>query len=66
MAVRVAATTSRFDAPTALGSHLVRLRPAPHCRAPVSGYSLKVTPERHFLHWQQDSQSRCAQLAHRT
>jgi transglutaminase-like putative cysteine protease len=57
VAVRVAVehrTTYRFDRPTALGPHLVRLRPAPHCRTPVTGYSLKVSPARHFVHWQQD------------
>ena len=57
MAVRVAVehrTTYRFDRPTALGPHVVRLRPAPHCRTPVTAYSLKVSPAGHYVNWQQD------------
>ena len=48
-------TTYRFDRPVTLGPHLVRLRPAPHCRTPISAYSLSVAPEQHFLNWQQDA-----------
>jgi uncharacterized protein (DUF2126 family)/transglutaminase-like putative cysteine protease len=47
-------TTYRFDRPVALGPHIVRLRPAPHSRTPVSAYSLRVSPAEHFLNWQQD------------
>ncbi len=47
-------TTYRFDRPVALGPHIVRLRPAPHARTPVSAYSLRVSPAEHFLNWQQD------------
>ncbi|MFO1414332.1 MAG: transglutaminase family protein [Burkholderiales bacterium] len=57
MAIRVALshrTTYRFDRHVALGPHEIRLRPAPHCRTPVLGYSLNVTPDPHFLNWQQD------------
>ncbi|MDX1653623.1 MAG: transglutaminase family protein [Candidatus Competibacteraceae bacterium] len=57
MTIRVALnhkTTYRFDRPVGLSPHLIRLRPAAHCRTPVPGYSLKVRPERHFINWQQD------------
>ena len=47
-------TTYRFDRSIGIGPHLVRLRPAPHARTPVSAYSLTVSPADHFLHWQQD------------
>ncbi|WP_276682014.1 transglutaminase N-terminal domain-containing protein, partial [Thalassolituus oleivorans] len=43
-----------FDRPVNLSAHVVRLRPAPHCRTPIKSYSLKVEPE-HFINWQQDA-----------
>ncbi|GAA1839893.1 transglutaminase family protein [Microlunatus capsulatus] len=47
-------TTYRFDRSIGIGPHVVRLRPAPHTRTPVSAYSLTVSPADHFVNWQQD------------
>ena len=57
MAIRVALshrTTYRFDRYVNVSPHEIRLRPAPHCRTPVLGYSLDVSPDKHFVNWQQD------------
>ncbi|HEY5308110.1 MAG TPA: transglutaminase family protein, partial [Casimicrobiaceae bacterium] len=57
MAIRVALrhrTTYRFDRLVNVSPHEIRLRPAPHCRTPVLGYSLTIEPRQHFLNWQQD------------
>ncbi|MFO0889070.1 MAG: transglutaminase family protein [Isosphaeraceae bacterium] len=50
-------TSYRFDRLVSLLPHVVRLRPAPHCRTPILSYSLRVTPLPHFLNWQQDPYS---------
>ena len=47
-------TSYQYDRMVKLSPHLVRLRPAPHCRTPIHAYSLKVSPEKHFINWQQD------------
>ncbi len=43
-----------YDRAVNLSPHTFRLRPAPHCRTPILSYSLKITPENHFINWQQD------------
>lgn len=57
MTIRVAIqhkTHYEFDRPVKVYPHVLRLRPAPHSRTLIHSYSLKVTPEDHFINWQQD------------
>ncbi|MBL6987103.1 MAG: transglutaminase family protein [Methylobacter sp.] len=57
MTIRVAIrhkTVYSFDRAVSLSPHVFRLRPAVHSRTPIKGYSLRITPENHFINWQQD------------
>ncbi|AGF76699.1 hypothetical protein UWK_00112 [Desulfocapsa sulfexigens DSM 10523] len=47
-------TSYHYDKRITLSPQIVRLRPAPHCRTPILSYSMTVTPEKHFINWQQD------------
>ena len=57
MSIRIAldhTTIYTYDKPVVLDPHIVRLRPAPHCRTQILSYSLNIEPESRFLNWQQD------------
>jgi len=47
-------TTYIYDRFVSLNPQIVRLRPASHCRTDILSYSQKITPEKHFINWQQD------------
>src|SRR6185295_16814890 len=57
MAIHVALyhkTHYAYDRPVGHGPHVVRLRPAPHCRTKILSYSQRITGGEHFVNWQQD------------
>ncbi len=57
MAIHVALTHRThytYDRPVAHGPHVVRLRPAPHCRTKILAYSQKIVGGEPFTNWQQD------------
>jgi uncharacterized protein (DUF2126 family)/transglutaminase-like putative cysteine protease len=50
-------THYHYDRQINLGAQVLRLRPAPHCRTRILSYSLRVSPDKHFINWQQDPQA---------
>ena len=47
-------TNYKYERRINLGPQVVRLRPAPHCRTPITSYSMTIKPAKYFINWQQD------------
>src|SRR5689334_12844486 len=47
-------THYKYDKPVILSPQVIRLRPAPHSKTKVLSHSLRVSPEGHFVNFQQD------------
>ncbi|MEQ1842996.1 MAG: transglutaminase family protein, partial [Verrucomicrobiales bacterium] len=57
MATRIALShrmTYVYDRLVTLSPHVIRLRPAPHCRTRILSYSLRIEPAKHFFNLNQD------------
>ena len=48
-------TEYRYDRAVSLGPQVIQLRPAPHCRTPIPGYSMAITPADGIVRWQFDA-----------
>lgn len=57
MSIRVAINHKseyEYDRSVFLSPHIFRLKPAPHCRTIIESYTLTISPDSHYINWQQD------------
>ncbi|HEY1077791.1 MAG TPA: transglutaminase family protein [Fontimonas sp.] len=47
-------TRYSYDRRVGMSPQIIRLRPAPHTRTEVLSYALHISPDPHFINWQQD------------